>query len=362
MERLYRKMMALVEEDADRGSLEARRMTNERTRRRERIRREDGLRGWIVSRRVDIRARSVGVSSGVICRLTYVPRFGRGRLTVRTSTRLLLERLSELLKAILALPWPVFAVTVLTLSFATISKIPGGSRMPRIIAIFLLLAGWIGVQPAHAALITGDIAVFSVTSQSLIGYIQLTNSQDRYIVGSQSSADTFQTDTSASSPFSILDLDAPASHPFFAGLISPGIELRTTNANAAVLGDSLVSTAPGSTPQSGGSVSIPGAEYETAIWSLIGNDLSPRWVNHDGSQPSMSIVWDPVGQTTYLTANPAAVILNHPGSQTVSLAFQANQTTPPSTVPEPSTFALLSIGVGVLRTLARKRRIAIETK
>ena len=34
-------------------------------------------------------------------------------------------------------------------------------------------------------------------------------------------------------------------------------------------------------------------------------------------QPPVSLVWDPIGQALYLTANPAAIILNHPGSQTV---------------------------------------------
>jgi hypothetical protein len=193
--------------------------------------------------------------------------------------------------------------------------------MPRIIAALLLLSGWIAVPPAHADLVTGHIKVTSVNDQNTIGFLQLTTATDRYIVGSAASADNFQLDTAASSPFSLTDLDAPASHPFFAGLISPGIELLTTNSNAAVLGDSSVQTAPGSTPQSGGSPSIPGAEFETAIVSPSGVSLSLRWVNHDGGQPSVSVVWDPVGQVLYLTANPTAVILNHPGSQTVQLAF-----------------------------------------
>src|SRR5262245_12727063 len=90
---------------------------------------------------------------------------------------------------------------------------------------------------------------------------------------------------------------------------------------------------PGSTPQSGGSTSIPGSEYESAIWSEGGSlqSVTAGWVNHDGSRPAVTLVWDPVGQTLYLTANPAAVILNHPGSQTVSLTFVG--TIPPSLTP-----------------------------
>jgi hypothetical protein len=207
--------------------------------------------------------------------------------------------------------------------------------MPRIIAALLLLCGWIAVPPAQADLVTGHIKVTSVSNQNTIGFLQLTAATDRYIAGSASTADNFQLDTSASAPFTLLDQTAPASHPFFAGLLSPGIELLTTNANAAVLGDSSVQTAPGSTPQTGGSPSIPGAEFETAIWSRSNNDLSLRWVNHDGSQPSVSVVWDPVGQVLYLTANPAAVILNHPGSQTVQLAFIETGTLPPPCTSSP---------------------------
>src|SRR5262249_9055459 len=160
----------------------------------------------------------------------------------------------------------------------------------------------------QAALIDGNIEVHA-SSNALIGYLSLTAAQDRYIVGSQASANTFQRDTAASSPFSLVDLNAAASHPYLAGLISPGIAFLTSNSNARVFGDAPVQTAGGSPPQSGGSPSIPGSEYETALWSLTGNALSVGWVNHAGSQPSMSIVWDPVGQVLYLTANPAAVIL-----------------------------------------------------
>jgi len=225
--------------------------------------------------------------------------------------------------------------------------------MPRIIATLLLLAGWIAVQPAHADLVTGDIRVTSVASQNVIGFLQLTGAQDRYIVGSQSSANTFRLDTLLSQ-FSLLDTDAPASHQFLAGLISPGVELLTTNSNAAVLGDASVSTAPGATPQSGGSPSIPGSEFETAIWTRNGNDLFPHWVNHDGSEPTMSIVSDPVSQVLYMTANPAAVILNHPGSQTASFAFTG--TIPTGTVPEPSSLLLFSAGLLGLPMVRRKFR------
>src|SRR4051794_36671301 len=98
------------------------------------------------------------------------------------------------------------------------TRIQGRSRMSRGIATFLLLAGWVAVQPAHAAVIVGNIAAFSVNGGNLIGYLDLTASQDRYVLNALASANSFNLDTSASSPFSLLDQDAPASHQFFAGL------------------------------------------------------------------------------------------------------------------------------------------------
>jgi hypothetical protein len=230
-------------------------------------------------------------------------------------------------------------------------------RMRGIIVTVLLLAGWIAVQSAHAA----AIEAISTNGQNTIGFLQLDSPQDRYIVGAAASEDSFTVNGSGLSGNSFLDTNAPASHDELAGLISPGVELLATNANAAVMGDSSVSTAPGSTPQSGGSPSIPGSEYETSIWSLSGTPgnytMTPEWVNHDGSTPSETMVWDPMGQTLYLTANPAAVILNHPGAQSVTLEYLG---TIPG-VPEPSAFALLSIAVGGVGFLARRWRIATKT-
>jgi len=171
----------------------------------------------------------------------------------------------------------------------------------------------------------GKIKVNSVVSHNTIGFLQLTGAHDRYVVGSASSADQFtatlfKQGITADADF--LDSDAPAGHPFLAGLISPGAELLASNSNAAIVGNAPVQTAPGSTPQSGGSVSIPGSDYETAIWNYSPSPptLIPSWVNFDGSQPVVSLVWDPVGQALYLTADPAAIILSHPGSQTVELS------------------------------------------
>jgi len=171
----------------------------------------------------------------------------------------------------------------------------------------------------------GKIKVNSAVSQSTIGFLTLSNSQDRYIVdpnsANQFTSTVFKQGVTANAIFH--DNNAPASHAFLAGLISPGLELLTSNSNVAIVGDAPAQTSPGSTPQSGGSVSIPGSEYETAIWNYVASPptLTASWVNHDGSQPAISIVWDSAAQSLYLTANPAAVILNHPGSEVVELSL-----------------------------------------
>jgi len=167
----------------------------------------------------------------------------------------------------------------------------------------------------------GKIKVSSVQDQSTIGFLQLSDDRDRYIAGPASSATKFSATVSKQSVtygVSFHDDNAPL---FLAGLISPGVELLLTNSNAAIIGGTQVQTTPGSTPHSGGPVSIPGSEYETAIWKYSASppSLSPSWVDHDGNSPPISIVWDPVGKTLYLTANPTLVKQNHPGSETVEL-------------------------------------------
>jgi len=159
-----------------------------------------------------------------------------------------------------------------------------------------------------------------------IGFLQLDGAQTQYIVGSASSPSTFTAtvfNTGVTTDVTFTDTGASASHPFLAGLIAPGVELQSTNTNSAILGDAPVQTAAGSTPQSGGSPSIPGTDYETAIWSYDSTSkaITPSWVNNDGTSPAVSIVWDPVGATIHLTANPSGVILSHPGS--VEVEFTA---------------------------------------
>jgi hypothetical protein len=65
-----------------------------------------------------------------------------------------------------------------------------------------------------------------------IGFLGLDGAQDRYIVVSALEADLFTFSASVtgiSSQLAILDTDAPASSFFLAGLISPGVELKTSN-------------------------------------------------------------------------------------------------------------------------------------
>ncbi|KAF8314584.1 uncharacterized protein EI90DRAFT_3090038 [Cantharellus anzutake] len=154
---------------------------------------------------------------------------------------------------------------------------------------------------------------------ALVGaFLSLLGLINSYIVGKASSADTFTAtlfQSGITQSVSFKDTNAPSSHPYLAGLVSPGSPLRTTNQNFATLGDS-VQTSPNSTPQSGGGVSIAGDEYETAIWDYDASsqNIAPKWVNHDSSEHASDLnLVDATGQAIYLTANPTGVTSAHLG-------------------------------------------------
>ena len=146
--------------------------------------------------------------------------------------------------------------------------------------------------------------------------------------------------------------DAPASHQFLAGLVSPDVELSPSNSNVAIVGDAPVqSVLPWTSYTTSLILFLSGPWFYSPKWRFCLNSRQSIWdgylelftipSNSYGimgqsrwkfvlqssplsrvnwillGQLPVSIVWDPVGQTVYLTANPAGVILNHPGWQVV---------------------------------------------
>src|SRR5215469_8675432 len=104
-------------------------------------------------------------------------------MTVGGLSRSFIYKLLAVLKAILSPPVP---------------KSPGGFGMRRMIGVWILLAGWIAVQPARAGLFSldGQIMVTDASAQTTIGFLELDTAQDRYsVVGSSSSADHFSFDS-----------------------------------------------------------------------------------------------------------------------------------------------------------------------
>ncbi|KAH8824559.1 hypothetical protein DL96DRAFT_1818257 [Flagelloscypha sp. PMI_526] len=148
---------------------------------------------------------------------------------------------------------------------------------------------------------TGRIKVSSIANHNTIGFMQLSDAKDRAIVGGANSASHFTFVEGSGQAITCDDCNGKN----FGLAVSPGVILSPSNSNAAIV-----------SPQGG----IPGAQYETNVWTYLDTPTKPvdvYWTNSDGSQPTESYVWDPIGETLYVTANPAAVILNHPGAQTV---------------------------------------------
>jgi hypothetical protein len=90
-----------------------------------------------------------------------------------------------------------------------------GFGMRRAFGVWILLVGWIAVQPARAGLFSpdGQIMVTDASSQTTIGFLTPDTAQDRYIiVGNSSFGDHFSFDSPSSSSISFTDTNAPPSH------------------------------------------------------------------------------------------------------------------------------------------------------
>ncbi|KAF7288611.1 hypothetical protein MIND_01427700 [Mycena indigotica] len=113
--------------------------------------------------------------------------------------------------------------------------------------------------------------------------------------------------------------------PYLAGLMEGGTALLADNAGYAVLGGSLFTTDPGAEPgaPNGGGTSIFMWQYATAIWtySATTGAVGAAWVNNFGyPAPPITILWDAVSGTVYLTADPAGLAVAYPN--TIPVTFE----------------------------------------
>jgi hypothetical protein len=237
--------------------------------------------------------------------------------------------------------------------------------MLRIVAPWLVLAGWLAVQPAHAQLSTGFIEVFMSSDNALLGYVSDTyDGQDTFtITANQANALKVEVNTTATTPFSFLELNPPDSaNPYFGGVGgSGGYDFKPGQVGYSYLSGTGL-TAAGSLPSFTAGNSIQALGYngpsESTIWSGSGQDISAQWVNVDGSKDSAQTFYDPVGNYLGITGDLNAFNSAFgEGAYAVTLAFTGTLPPPPTTaVPEPSALVLLFTVVGAVGFIVRKGR------
>jgi hypothetical protein len=214
----------------------------------------------------------------------------------------------------------------------------------------------LGIAPARAALVDGPISVYNAAGTTLLGYVSDTydaqNSFTYIPIGTLTTADDLQVqiNTSASSPFSILELNPPSTNDYFAGVGgSGGYDFTSSSAGYAYLSSSA-QTSAGATPQSV-ATDLNSLSYfgpaESAIWSLSGNVLNATWVNADSTTDAAQTFYDPVVNYLGLVSNLSDYNSAYgDGAYAVKLEVS---------VPEPST-AGIALGAAAMLMLSRPRR------
>ena len=164
-----------------------------------------------------------------------------------------------------------------------------------------------------------------------------------------------QIDT-ASSPFSILELNPPLSNHFFGAVGGAGgFNFASGQIGYAyVSGTALVPA--GSIPTSASQdLQVLGynGTVESTIWSLTGDVLSAQWINTDGSIHPAQTFYDPSVDFLGIVGD-LAKSSTFPGenASTVTLRFMA---TPDTAVPEPTSAALLGVALAGF-AIARRAR------
>jgi hypothetical protein len=221
----------------------------------------------------------------------------------------------------------------------------------------LLLA--IGLVPARAGLVSGDIAVYN--GSSLLGYVSdAYDGQNTFTyTTNMAQALTVEFDSSASAPFSITTLNPPGSNTYFGAVGgSGGYHFASGNSGYAYLSDTSL-VAAGSHPSGSATNDIQSLGYnapsESTIWSRSGNVLTAQWVNSDGSQNPTQTIYDPV--VDYLAITGDLTTYNNAfGDNAEAVTFKFTGTLPTSAVPEPGVYALLgSLGLTGAALLRRRR-------
>jgi len=169
----------------------------------------------------------------------------------------------------------------------------------------------------------GKIRVTDPNEKTTLGYLTLTDTADRYVLGSvEEDADPFSATVFKRGITTEVNWLDPKPGQYLAGVLPPGEDLGTSNPNIAIVGFSDP-TPQGASPQSGGKVSIAGYSYESAIWSFDPscNGINATWVNSDWTTVPLTIFWGSSEETFYLTGDPTDFKDNTPDATLVTFSL-----------------------------------------
>ena len=228
-------------------------------------------------------------------------------------------------------------------------------------SIFLAAAlAAIGITPARASLVTGNIAVYNAAGTTLIGYVSdIYDGQDTFTYTTNiANALSVEIDPAATTPFAVLEANPPGSHDYFGAVGgSGGYDFTASGDGYAYLtGSALV--AAGSTPAAASNdLQVLGynAPDESSIWSLTGDVLTGQWVNSDSTVVNpVQTFYDPFVDYLGITGDLSAYNSTF-GDSAQAVTFEFTGALPTAT-PEPGTGALLGMTLAAVGFFMRRRK------
>lgn len=226
----------------------------------------------------------------------------------------------------------------------------------------------IGITPARATILSGDIAVYNAAGTTLLGYVSKNyDSQNSFTYSSNvATALTFEIDSSASAPFAILEQTPPISstNDYFAAVGGSGGYDMTPSVDGYAYMTSGSLTASGATPSSTPSPSSDdlnelgyNGPEETTIWSHTGQILTPQWVNVGGTTYPNVVFYDPVVNYIGITADLSGYNSDY-GDGAVAVTLEFTTAFPNTSTPEPASGALSVIGLAAVGLAVKIRQRA----
>jgi hypothetical protein len=216
-----------------------------------------------------------------------------------------------------------------------------------------MLAAALGfAAPADATVVSGNIAVYRTSDDTLLGYVgtSLTVFDTYPITSSAANALDVEIDTTASVPFSLLASNPPdPSFPYIGGALgAAGNSFGPGSAAYAFLTE---------LPLGSSSNNPIGSPGESAIWTLGANNvLSAEWTNGNTVSGPLTLFHDISFGDLDMTGDLNSFVNDFGDTvEAVTFVFTGDIPTGPTPTPEPASLALLGVGVAAV-SLTRRRR------